>query len=284
MYKRNMTLNCKGKLLLLDEPVVMGIINITPDSFYAGSRQASIESAALQAGKMISEGAAIIDIGGQSTRPGNEAIGIDAEINRVVPVMEAIYAKHPGAIISIDTFYAPVAEAACRAGACVINDISGGTIDGDMLAMAAKLNTPYVCMHIKGTPATMQRHAVYNDVTKEVLEYFIERVHACRQAGIRDVVIDPGFGFAKTPEHNFTLLHNLDVFGMLNVPVLAGLSRKSTIYKTLGVTAEDALNGTTVLNTVAVLKGAHILRVHDVKEAREAIKLVTTYKNVLNHQ
>jgi len=273
-----MTINCKGKLLSLDEPVVMGIINATPDSFYSGSRAASIEHALAQANNMLAEGAAILDIGGQSTRPGSESITAGEEIARVIPVIEAIMAQHPQAVISIDTYDASVAEAALNAGAAIINDISGGTMDVNMLATAGRLGAPYICMHIKGTPATMQQQAVYNDVTKEVLEYFIERVDKCKQAGINDVIADPGFGFAKTPAHNFTLLHNLDVFKVLGIPVLAGISRKSTIYKTLGITAEEALNGTTVLNTIALLKGANILRVHDVKEAVEAVKLVKAYE------
>lgn len=274
-----MTLNCKGKLLSLNEPVVMGIINVTPDSFYSGSRSASVADALAQADAMLAEGAAIVDIGGQSTRPGSDVVAEEEEINRVVPAIEAICDKHPGVVISIDTYYSRVAEAAAKAGAAIINDISGGTMDASMLATVGQLQLPYICMHIKGTPATMQQLAVYNDVTKEVLEYFIERLDKCRQAGINDVVIDPGFGFAKTHAHNFTLLHNLDVFKILNAPILAGISRKSTIYKTLGVTAQEALNGTTVLNTIALLKGAHILRVHDVKQAVEAVKLVKVYKS-----
>lgn len=255
----------------------MGIINVTPDSFYSGSRAASAETALEQANKMLAEGAAMLDVGGQSTRPGSESITAGEEIARVVPVIEAIITKHPQAIISVDTYDATVAEAAITAGAAIINDISGGMLDDNMLTTAARLRAPYICMHMRGTPATMQQHAVYNDVTKEVLEYFIERISTCKQAGINDVIADPGFGFAKTPAHNFALLHNLDVFKVLGIPVLAGISRKSTIYKTLGITAEDALNGTTVLNTIALLKGANILRVHDVKEAVEAVKLVKAY-------
>lgn len=256
----------------------MGIINVTPDSFYNGSRADSVENALAQASKMLAEGAAILDIGGQSTRPGSESIAVAEEINRVVPVIEAIMAEYPEAVISVDTYQAVVAEAAVNAGAAIINDISGGMLDADMLTTTGRLGVPYICMHMRGTPATMQQQAVYTDVTKEVLEYFIERIDKCRRAGIKDVIADPGFGFAKTPAHNFTLLHNLDVFKVLGIPVLAGLSRKSTIYKTLGITAEEALNGTTVLNTIALLKGAHILRVHDVKEAVEAVKLVKAYK------
>jgi len=274
-----MTLNCKGRLLSLHAPVVMGIINVTPDSFYSRSRQASVDEALAQAGKMLTEGAAMLDVGGQSTRPGSEAIGVEEELNRVLPVIKAIIEKHPGSIISVDTYNAAVAERAIGAGACIVNDISGGMMDAQMLPTVAKLKAPYICMHMKGTPATMQQHAEYENVTREVLAYFVERLHQCRQAGIHDVIIDPGFGFAKTRTHNLTLLHNLELLHMLEAPVLAGLSRKSTIYKTLGVTPEEALNGTTVLNTIALIKGAHILRVHDVKEAKEAVTLVGAYQN-----
>lgn len=256
----------------------MGIINITPDSFYAGSRQPFAEGAVETASRMIGEGAAIIDIGGQSTRPGSSAIGIQEEVDRILPVIEAIKKKHPDAIISVDTYYSKVAEAAVVAGASIINDVSGGTIDENMLSVAARLKTPYICMHIKGTPETMQQHAVYADIIKEVLEYFINRLALCREAGINDVIIDPGFGFAKTAAHNFTLLNSLGIFKMPGTPLLAGISRKSFIYRTLGITAEEALNGTTVLNTIALLNGAAILRVHDVKAAAEAIKLVKAYK------
>ena len=272
-----MTINCKGRLLSLDVPVVMGIINITSDSFYSGSRQQTVDAALQQAGKMLGEGAAILDIGGQSTRPGSEQAGAQAEAERVLPIIEAIHHQHPNAILSIDTFYARVAEQAVLAGAHIINDISGGTMDDTMFATAARLKVPYICMHMHGTPATMQQFAVYEDVTKEVLEFFIQRIELAKQAGINDIIIDPGFGFAKTQAHNFTLLHNLQLFNILGKPVLAGISRKSTIYKTLGIAAEEALNGTTVLNTIALLNGAHILRVHDVKEAREAVQLVGAY-------
>ncbi len=274
-----MTINCKGRLLAFDKPVIMGIINITPDSFYSGSRQQTVGDALVQAEKMLQEGAAILDIGGQSTRPGSEQAGETAEAERVLPVLEALQKAYPQALLSIDTFYASVAEAAVRAGAHIINDISGGTMDEGMFAMAARLKVPYICMHMKGTPATMQQHAVYDDVTKEVLEFFIQRIAMAKQAGIDDIIVDPGFGFAKTPAHNFTLLRSLGLFGILGKPVLAGISRKSTVYKTLGITAEEALNGTTVLNTLALLNGAHILRVHDVKEAREATLLVDAYNH-----
>ncbi len=267
------TLNCKGKILSIETPIVMGIINITPDSFYAGSRQQALEDIVQQAQKMLDEGAAILDIGGQSTRPGSEHVGADEEIKRVVPAIAAIVQQFPKAIISIDTYHATVAKAAVEAGAAMVNDVSGGMMDADMLATVAALKVPYVCMHMLGTPATMQHSPVYKDVTKEVLDFFIERIDACRRAGIHDVIVDPGFGFGKTIEHNFTLLKNLSVFKILGKPILLGISRKSTIYKTLSVTANEALNGTTVLNTVGLIHGASILRVHDVKEAVEAVKL-----------
>ncbi|MEO7311553.1 MAG: dihydropteroate synthase [Chitinophagaceae bacterium] len=268
------TLNCKGKLLTINRPIVMGIINITPDSFYEGSRLEGTDDILKQAEKMLAEGAAILDIGGQSTRPGAEQMGPEEEISRVVPAIEVICRQFPEANISIDTYHATVAKAAVEAGACIVNDISGGMMDPEMLATVAALRVPYVCMHMQGTPTTMQQAPAYDDVTKEVLDYFIERIDACANAGIADVIIDPGFGFGKTIAHNFILLKNLEVFKILGKPVLLGISRKSTIYKTLGVTAAEALNGTTVLNTVGLLHGANILRVHDVKEAMEAIQLV----------
>lgn len=267
------TLNCKGKLLLLDKPIVMGIINVTPDSFYARSRQPSIDDLLKQAEKMLNEGATILDIGGQSTRPGAELMSMEEEIKRVVPAIEAIFHSFPDAILSIDTFRAGVAKKAVDAGASLVNDISGGMMDEAMLSTVAKLKVPFICMHIKGTPATMQQDPTYNDVTKEVLDYFIERTGACRKAGIHDVIIDPGFGFGKNIEHNFTLLKNISLFKILQKPILMGISRKYTIYKTLGITADEALNGTSVLNTIGLIHGANILRVHDVKEAIEAAKL-----------
>lgn len=252
----------------------MGIINTTPDSFYAGSQRRSVSEAVQQAEKMLQQGAVILDIGGQSTRPCAEIIGPKAEAERVVSHIEAIRQSFPDTIISIDTFHASVAASAVAAGACMVNDISGGQLDVNMLETVGKLQVPYICMHTKGTPATMQSLATYDDVVQEVLDYFIQRTAACRLAGIKDVIIDPGFGFAKTITHNFTLLKNLSIFRMLDKPILLGISRKATIYKTLGITPEEALNGTTVLNTIGLLNGAHILRVHDVKEAVEAVKLV----------
>jgi dihydropteroate synthase len=272
-----LTLNCKGRLLTLTQPVVMGIINITPDSFYEGSRKATIDTVLQQAEQMLHDGAAILDIGGQTTRPGSEQIGGDAEVARVVPVIEALYKHFPEAFISIDTYHAKVAEETVDAGACMVNDISAGLLDEGMLSTVAQLQVPYICMHMQGRPETMQHHPTYTDVTKNVLDFFIQRIEDCRLAGIHDVIIDPGFGFGKTIQHNFALLQNLSIFRMLEKPILAGISRKSTIYKTLGITADEALNGTTVLNTAALLNGANILRVHDVKEAVEAVKLIEAY-------
>ena len=271
------TLNCKGRLLVIDKPIVMGIINVTPDSFYEGSRQ-QIGSVLQVAEQMIKDGATILDIGGQTTKPGSLEVGADEEIKRVVPVIEQLKTTFPNAFISIDTYHAKVAKLGIETGADMVNDVSGGMIDLQMLETVAKLNVPYICMHMKGTPQTMQQLAVYDDITKNVLDFFIERAEACRTFGIKDVILDVGFGFGKTIDHNFQLLKALSVFKMLDKPILAGLSRKSTIYKTLGITANEALNGTTVLNTIALLNGANILRVHDVKEAKEAIKLISRYQ------
>ena len=271
------TLNCRGRLLTFDSPIVMGIINVTPDSFYSGSRQSTVDAALQKAEQMINEGATILDLGGQSTRPNSKQISAEEEAERVCPAIEAVHKQFPDAIISVDTYYHYVAEQAVYAGASIVNDISGGTLDSDMLFVVAKSKTPFICMHMKGTPENMQQHAVYENVTREVLDYFIQRIDVCKQAGINDVIIDPGFGFAKTITHNFELLRNLSVFKMLEKPIIVGLSRKSTVYKTLGVTAEEALNGTTVMNTLALLNGANILRAHDVKEAVEAIKLFKKY-------
>ena len=268
------TLNCKGRLLTVDKPRIMGIINATPDSFYEGSRFLSASDILQQATKMLQDGADILDIGGQSTRPGSAQIGKDEEMERVIPAFEAIVKHFPGVILSIDTYHASVAQKAVEAGASIVNDISGGTMDKEMLTIVGAMQVPYICMHMKGTPENMQQHAQYEDVTREVLDHFIQKKADCLQAGITDVIIDPGFGFAKTIQHNFELLRNLSVLKILQCPILAGLSRKSTIYKTLGTDAAGALNGTTVMNTIALLHGANLLRVHDVKEAKEAVMLI----------
>lgn len=271
-------INCKGKLLSIDEPVVMGIINATPDSFYEGHLPLHIDEILSLAGKMLSDGAAILDIGGMSTKPGSEPVSPQQEIDRLLPVITSIHKTFANVIISVDTYRSQVAKAAVDAGAAIINDISGGTMDSEMMDTAAALKVPYICMHIKGTPANMQKNPVYENVVTEVLDYFIEKTETCKTAGITDVIIDPGFGFGKTIEHNFQLLKNLTAFSITGKPVLAGLSRKSTIYKTLGGGPQDALNGTTVLNSMALMNGANILRVHDVKEAREAVLLYNAYK------
>ena len=276
------TLNCRGKLLPADRPLVMGIINNTPDSFYGGSRFTEKGPILEQAGKMIREGADILDIGGQSTRPGAAEVGVEEELERVAGPIAAIHKQFPDTPLSIDTYRARVARAAVSAGASIVNDISAGYLDATMLDAIAELDVPYVCMHMKGTPATMKSLAVYEDVTKEVLDFFIRRLEDCRQAGIRDVILDPGLGFGKNAGHNFELLRNLEAFSMLGRPLLLGVSRKSFIYKTLGVPVEQALNGTTVLNTLALLNGAAILRVHDPAAAREAILLLDSCKKAGN--
>jgi dihydropteroate synthase len=271
------TLNCKGRLLVISKPIVMGILNVTPDSFYPGSRVN--ESAILKrAEQMLDEGAAILDIGGQSTRPGSEQVGEVEELKRIIHSIQLLKSQFPDTIISVDTYHSTVAREAVEAGASIVNDISGGNLDAAMLEVVASLGVPFVCMHMKGTPGTMQDQASYDNVTRDVLDYLIRKMDACKSAGIHDVIIDPGFGFAKTVEHNFTLLRQLGAFNMLEKPVLVGISRKATIYKTLGVTPSEALNGSTVLHTIALLNGANILRVHDVKEAVEAIELVEAYK------
>ena len=269
------TLNCKGRLLIIHEPIVMGILNITPDSFYAGSRFPENNRIIDTVGPMIEDGATIIDIGGQSTRPGAEKIAADEEAERVVPVIETIRKTFPNLFISVDTYYAAVARHSVIAGADIVNDISAGLLDPGMPEAVAQLNVPIIAMHMKGTPQTMQGLAHYEHLIPEILEYFIERISHLEAAGIKDIILDPGFGFAKTIEQNFLLLAGLENLKILQKPVLAGLSRKSMIYKTLKTTPEASLNGTTALNTIALTKGANILRVHDVKEAAECIKLTS---------
>ena len=268
------TLNCKGKLLVLDKPIVMGIINVTPDSFYAVSRRTFLDDILREAEKMLGDGATILDIGGESTRPGSEEIPLDEELARVIPAIEGICKRFPESIISVDTYHAAIAAKAVQAGAAIVNDISSGSLDSEMITTVASLQVPYAAMHMKGTPKTMNKLASYDDVVLDVLDFFIKKIEECRQAGIKDVIVDVGFGFAKTISHNLTLLKKLSILKILEKPILVGLSRKATIYKTLETTPENALNGTTVLNTIALQNGANILRVHDVKEAMEAIKLI----------
>lgn len=267
------TLNCKGRLLVLEKPVVMGILNITPDSFYSGSRLQQMDEIVQKAEQMIADGATILDIGGQSTRPGSVRLSAAEELTRVLPVIQEMKQRFPDTFLSVDTYHAGVAKESVAAGADIVNDISAGNMDTQMLLTVAALQVPFIAMHMQGTPETMQHNPMYKDVTLEVVDYFIQKFAACKAAGIKDLIIDPGFGFGKTIAHNFQLLKKLEAFKIFNVPVLAGLSRKSTIWKTLHITPEEALNGTTVLNTIAITKGASILRVHDVKEAMQVIQL-----------
>lgn len=270
------TLNCNGKPLLVNNTLIMGILNYTNDSFYAGSRLGSDDDVLQKAKQMSNEGADIIDIGAQSTRPGSARIDASTEIKKLqhlIPIIKETTQK----FISVDTYQAEVAHAAVEAGADIINDISGGTMDEKMIETVGKLKVPYICMHIKGTPEDMQERTDYEDILKEILDFFVERIERCRLAGIHDVIIDPGFGFAKNIHQNFFLLKHLSIFKILEKPIMAGLSRKSTIYKSLGITAEDALNGTTVMNTLAIQNGANIIRVHDVKEAAQVVTLLDKY-------
>jgi len=272
-FHKKTTLNVAGKLIDLSTPAVMGIINLTPDSFFEGSRKQHVDDALQQAEKMLNDGAIFLDLGAYSSRPGADDISVQEEMDRLLPVVEAIAKKLPNAVLSVDTFRASVAEAAIKAGAHIINDISGGQLDEDMFTTVAKLKVPYILMHMKGNPKTMTQLAEYDDVFSEVLDYFTSRIHQLKQLGVNDIIIDPGFGFAKKPEHGYELLQRLAEFQQLGLPLLAGVSRKKMIYGTLGITADEALNGTTVLNTIALTKGASILRVHDVKEAVQAVQL-----------
>ena len=271
------TLNCNGKILNLNSAVVMGIINITPDSFFEGHLDKNESELLLMAEKMIVDGASILDIGGQSTKPGSKRIDADEELKRVIPIIKTIRKKFPETIISIDTYYSKVAAQAIESGADIVNDISAGNLDEEMIPTVGKLKVPYICMHMQGTPETMQLKPTYNNITLEIIQFFIKKIEACRNAGINDIVIDPGFGFGKTTEQNFILLRELLSLKMLDCPILAGVSRKGMIYKTLETTPENALNGTTVANTMALINGAKILRVHDVKEAKEAITIFNAY-------
>jgi dihydropteroate synthase len=272
------TLNCKGKVLVIDQPIVMGIINATPDSFYPGSRTNAIDDILFRAEKMINEGATILDIGGQSTRPKSEQIPAEDELKRVLPAVEAIHKNFPDQIISIDTFYSAVAKQAVYAGASIVNDVSAGSMDPGLLSTVAGLKVPYVLMHMLGKPQSMQQNPEYKNVTLDVFDFLHFKIAELTRLGMHDIIVDVGFGFGKTSAHNFQLLRELSFFKQLNKPVMVGLSRKATIYKTLGVSPEEALNGTTVMHTLALLNGANILRVHDVKEAVQAIKLFAEYK------
>jgi len=269
-----MFINCKGELIDLSIPKVMGILNVTPNSFFDGGKYKNEDEIISQVDKMLSEGATFIDIGAYSSKPSAEFITEQEEIDRIVPAIELILKHFPEALLSIDTFRASVAKASIESGAAIINDIAAGELDDKMFDVIAKYNVPYIMMHMRGNPQTMQSLTQYEDIVKEMLFYFSEKVRKARSVGINDLILDPGFGFAKTTDQNYEVLQKMELFNVLELPVLAGVSRKSMIYKTLGNTAQEALNGTTVLNTIALTKGAKILRVHDVKEAVECVTLM----------
>lgn len=268
-----MTINCNGQLIDLSKPKVMGILNVTPDSFFDGGRYTNDREVLQRVEQMLVDGATFIDVGGYSSKPNAAAVSVQEEKARTVPVVASILQYFPEAIVSIDTFRSEVAQLCLDQGAAIVNDISAGFLDPLMMKIVANYQVPYIMMHMKGTPQTMSTLAQYDDLFKEILFYFSERIAAARSLGISDLIVDPGFGFAKTIDQNFELLRHLDLFTSLELPVLAGVSRKSMIHKTLQIKPEEALNGTTVLNTLALDKGAAILRVHDVKEAVETIKL-----------
>jgi dihydropteroate synthase len=272
------TLNFKGTLLELSQPVVMGIINLTADSFYVPSRTSGAEDAVEKAGVMLRQGASILDFGAMSSRPGAQITDPNVEIDMLIPSIAAVIGRYPDAIISVDTIHASVAEEVIKAGASAINDISAGTYDADMLKVVAAHQVPYFMMHMKGLPSDMQLNPSYSDVVDEILKFFVARLKETSHSGIKDVIIDPGFGFGKTMKHNYTLLQHLNVFSMFEHPILVGVSRKSMIWKHLGITPENALNGTTALHMYALLHGANILRVHDVAEAMECIRLFNTLR------
>jgi dihydropteroate synthase len=268
-----MTINCKGQLIDLSTPKVMGILNVTPDSFFDGGRYKDENSILNQIENMLNAGATFIDIGGYSSRPGADFVSEAEELQRVVPIVELILKQFPDTLISIDTFRSDVAKQSITAGAALINDISAGKLDDNMLPTIGALGVPYIMMHMRGNPKTMQQLTTYDDLVKDVITYFAERISKAHAEKINDIIIDPGFGFAKTREQNFQLLNALELLQMLDKPILAGVSRKSMIYKTLNISSDQALNGTTALHMVALQKGAKILRVHDVKEAMECVTL-----------
>ncbi|WP_367769553.1 dihydropteroate synthase [Flavobacterium sp. WC2421] len=268
-----MTINCKGQLIDLAHPKVMGILNVTPNSFFDGGKYNDENEILSQVKKMLNEGATFIDIGAYSSKPNAEFVTEEEEIARIVPVIQLILKQYPETLLSIDTFRAGVAKASLENGAALINDIAAGNLDEKMFEVVAEYNVPYIMMQMRGTPKTMQTMTSYNDIVKEMLFYFSEKIAKARSFGINDLIIDPGFGFAKTLEQNYEVMKKMELFQMLDLPLLVGISRKSMIYKVLETTANEALNGTTFLNTIGLTKGANILRVHDVKEAVECVKL-----------
>lgn len=281
MNSKNATysLNIKGRLWQIEKPLVMGILNITPDSFYAGSRWREEDEILSRADKMLNEGAAILDIGGQSTRHGSERLTADEELQRVLPAIDAILNKFPDAVISIDTFYSEVAKRAVAHGAAIVNDISAGLLDDKMFETVAQLQVPYILMHMQGEPQTMQHNPDYENVVSDVVKFFSEKIKALRLLGVNDILLDPGFGFGKNQDHNVELMQHLDALTIFGLPLLVGISRKKMVQRMIDTDAAGALNGTTALNTIALIKGAQLLRVHDVKEAVEAVKV---YKALYN--
>jgi len=283
LFLKKATISCGGKLLDLSNPVVMGIVNITPDSFYGDSRSLSVDEARAKVEQMLEAGATIIDVGAYSSRPGAKQVNLKEEIERLTPAFKTLRKDFPDTIFSVDTYRSEVASNMVEEfGVNIVNDISGGELDGKMFETVARLHVPYVLMHMMGSPETMQLNPVYDNVERELFLYFSEKLKQLNLLGVNDVILDPGFGFGKTIDHNFELLARLNDFRVFDLPILAGFSRKSMIYKLIETTPEGALNGTTVLNTIALLKGVSILRVHDVKEAMETIKIMEQYKKYRN--
>ena len=278
-YRKKRSLQLNGQLIMLDQPIVMGILNLTPDSFYDGGRYQSEKSVLQRAEEILIQGAMIIDIGAVSTRPGAMEVSAEAEIERLLPAVKAIRKRFPNAVLSIDSYRSEViVRIAGETGDCIVNDISGGTMDAQMFETVAKLRLPYILMHMQGTPQTMQQNPAYQDIINDILLDLSEKVNTLKLLGVNDIIIDPGFGFGKNLEHNYELLNRLDSFRLFELPLLVGLSRKTMIWKLLEITPQESLNGTTVLNTLALMGGADILRVHDVLEAMEAIRLVSKLK------
>ncbi|MES2838203.1 MAG: dihydropteroate synthase [Bacteroidota bacterium] len=274
------TLNCKGKLLDASSPLVMGILNLTPDSFFDGGSSTTIVEILKKTEQMLTQGAAIIDVGAVSTKPGAAEVSLEEERQRILPIFKLLVKEFPQAIFSVDTFRSQIAYETVQEGAHIINDVSAGELDTKMLKVVGKLNVPYILMHMQGTPQNMQQNPVYQNVVTDVYKYFHAKIEQAKSAGIKDIILDPGFGFGKTVEHNYQLLKELRYFLTLHCMVLTGVSRKAMINKVLNCSAKDALNGTTAVNTIALLNGAQLLRVHDVKEAVEAVKIVKQYFEV----
>lgn len=273
-----MTINCKGELIDLAKPKVMAILNVTPDSFYDGGKNNSVEKALKKTEQFLRDGADFIDIGGQSSRPGADFLGAEEEIKRIIPILEAILKEFPKTLVSMDTFWAKVAKETIEVGASIVNDISAGEIDSKMFETVAQLKVPYVLMHMKGTPENMQKNPHYDNVVIEVNQFFAKKIELLKKLGVNDIIIDPGYGFGKNIKHNYELLSMQDFLSLEKFPILAGVSRKSMISKLIKTNTKNALNGTTALNMLCLLKGANILRVHDVKEAVECVKIFNAYK------